>query len=127
MNLLTPLLKITKEKFSLVERNIDEQKTIYDSHVVVRGNFPIMSEISKITDHVGTRISKLMGNYGMPREYTPFGFSMSYDHGAGHRWNTSSFLLERRGGEPYDKGLYFSTAPLSTNDHLDLLHSLDRS
>ncbi|MCR6646484.1 MAG: hypothetical protein NVV62_19195 [Terricaulis sp.] len=38
-----------------------------------------------------------------------------------------NFSLERRAGIPFDQNIYFSTAPLRTDDHVEALAALEKS
>jgi hypothetical protein len=38
-----------------------------------------------------------------------------------------AFRLERRANIPFEKGIYFSTAPLSTADHLEVLAQIEKT
>jgi len=37
-----------------------------------------------------------------------------------------AFAFERRDGHPFDEALYFSSAPLKTQDHLNCLDDLEK-
>jgi hypothetical protein len=40
---------------------------------------------------------------------------------------TADFIMERRAGEPYGENRYFSSAPLTTSDHLTLLEAFEQA
>ena len=55
------------------------------------------------------------------------GIGLHNDVPDGGMYKTSKFIFERREGEPFSRNLYFSTAPLRTKDHLELLALLEKA
>lgn len=116
-----------KARFSLVERGIDEPQTVYDSHILVRGEFAIASKLSQLGVLTGEKINSCLERYGVSQEYEISGFMMQSDPGIPQKLRTSRFSIDRRINVPFEKNLYFSEAPLRTDDHLDLIRLLGES
>jgi hypothetical protein len=58
--------------------------------------------------------------------YQPYSFSMYIDPSKGVKI-PCAFQIERRATVPYSENVYFSAAPLSTDEHLELLAEIERS
>ena len=114
-----------KNRFSLTEQTIDEPQTVYDSQVVVQGKFSISDGVPRLGAIAQKKLSECFGRYGTEREYSVTGFTMRSDPDKTTRLSASSFSLDRRINVSFEKELYFSEAPLKTDDHLDLLRSLE--
>ena len=75
---------------------------------------------------IGEKITTLLESYGheVPKfEPTCLAFHCDETEVTGIR--PTRFTFERREGRQFDEKLFFSTAPLKTTDHLDLLNELE--
>lgn len=114
-----------KDRFSLTEQTIYEPQIEYDSQIVVQGNFSIADGMSPLETATQKKLSDCFSKYGTDRKYEVVGFMMQSDPEITHGLNSSNFTLERRANVPFKKRLYYSVAPLKTDDHLELLRSLE--
>lgn len=55
------------------------------------------------------------------------GFSLNYDTTKRPDANWGGFTIERRTGHSYDENVYFTQAPLQTNDHIALLTEIENA
>lgn len=100
---------------------------LFDSHVIVQSAIEFGSTLQKI-ERFGRKISNLLDSYGITtKPYSIGGIGFHNDVPDGGMYKTSKFIFERRDGEPFSRNLYFSTAPLRTKDHLELLALLEKA
>ena len=100
---------------------------LFDSHIIVQSAIEIGSTLQKI-EGLGRMISNLLDQYGtVTKPYTISGIELHNDQPDTGMYKTSSFNFERRVDQPFSRNMYFSTAPLRTNDHLELLNLLEKA
>jgi hypothetical protein len=101
----------------------DAHPRLYLSHVVVEDNIGIAKLFSRLSS-VGVELSKILESYGdVNRDIELIGFAMQSD--VTERAGPVPFKFERRAGVPFSSNLYFSSAPVRTSDHVNLLHKLE--
>ena len=100
---------------------------LFDSQIIVQSTNELGSTLQKF-EGLGRKISNLLDQYGtVTKPYTTSGIELHNDEPDAGMYRTSKFIFERRANEPFSRGLYFSTAPLRTNDHLELLNLLEKA
>lgn len=100
---------------------------LFDSHVIVQSAIEFGPTLQKI-EGLGRKISNLLDRYGIAtKPYTIGGIGLYNDVPDGGMYKTSKFTFERREDQPFSRNLYFSTAPLRTGDHLELLAVLEKA
>lgn len=117
-------LKWAAEKVNL-EVGVEKGR-IYNSHIVVHSSVQIEKKFELFSEF-GSRLAKAIASYG-GQNLTDFklaGLRFFYDGSSLLTPKPTPFLFERRDGQPHDSGLYYSTAPLRTEDHLTLLKELE--
>lgn len=73
-------------------------------------------------------ISRYLNQYGLKHEpYEATGFMLHFDKTLSPNSFLTNFTLARREGVPFAAGLYFSSAPLKTTDHIALLEKLEKT
>ena len=103
-----------------------EKGRIYNSHIVVHSSVQIEKKFQLFSEF-GSRIAKAIASYG-GRNLTDFklaGLRFFYDGSSLPTPKPTPFSFERRDGQPHDSGLYYSMAPLRSEDHLTLLKELE--
>jgi hypothetical protein len=92
-------------------------KRIYVSELIVRPE--------KNLDGVLGRLSPIgkMINSATNMTFAPSGFALSVDPGSGPQ--PVSFKFERESGKPFDQNRFYSSAPLRTGEHEDVLRKLE--
>lgn len=116
------------DEFELEKLDMIPEHKIYDSHVVVQMDISLDNEIKKLQS-MTKLISNKVRSYVPDIENPPYilsGFVLRSDNAQQMSFQTSTFSLERRAGQPFMRNLYYSTAPLLTNDHIEILEALER-
>lgn len=97
----------------------------YLSQVEVTSEIDLASTFGKLSS-AGGLISDLLNAYGQKTDtYIVNGFKMHYDVEGKPLPRGLEFIFERRAGELYSKNTYFSSAPLRTDDHLNVLEKIE--
>jgi len=77
---------------------------------------------------VGAAITKGIGDFFTSRPaYELTGVTFHFDPTANPTWAPSAVKIEPRLGVPFGDRVYFSEAPLSTNDHIIVLERFERT
>ncbi len=100
----------------------------YNSHIEVS----FLKSLTPLFDKISTlnkRVTSALTSYGSitPPSYQIAGFSLHCDLTNMAPPRPGAFTFERRAQEPYSSNLYFSSAPLKTEDHLKLLEELEKT
>lgn len=104
-------------------------RRLYTSHIDVELDANISRAI-KGFDDFGKRITAVLRNHGTFGQEAPefsvfrLGFHGDYSNHPG-KAGPQGFSVERRDELPYSENRYFTTAPLSTPDHLSMLVELE--
>lgn len=123
---LDDLMDWLKEEYEATELDINNSYRVYDSHLVVQLDVDLAPRMEFI-NFVSSQIEKQRESYGLtPLEYVASGFMLSAD-GTASNLAPASFTIERRAKQPFKNNLYYSTAPLRTNDHIKLLEDIEAS
>jgi hypothetical protein len=93
--------------------------TFYSEVPVLRLN-PIFDEVARVTT------MEVEKNFGRKLEYQPAAISITYDQ-ISTKFGTAAFTVQRREGVPFEENKYFSTAPLKTEIHLELLEKWENA
>lgn len=77
---------------------------------------------------LGGEISRYLTAYGLKHEsYEATGLVLHFDKTTLPNSLLTNFTLARREGVPFKTGLFFSSAPLKTADHIALIEKLDKT
>jgi hypothetical protein len=97
----------------------------YHSTVEVEFGRPLSSHLREFRD-LGNLITNKVHGYGYENcPYELSGFSMHFDTTEQRPPFLGAFSIERRVGAAYGENKYFSQAPLSTQDHRDVLGAME--
>lgn len=95
---------------------------IYMSQLVVEMAVDLTAVLAPV-QNLAKQISAMLNSAAdMPAEVS--GFHITTDPAAGAGW---VYRLERRAGVAFDANLYFSSAPLRTDNHIMLLERMERA
>jgi hypothetical protein len=77
---------------------------------------------------IGALFAKALRGYGQVgvEEYKISGLRMHYDSVMTPMPRSPEFTLERRAGHPHSSNVYFTSAPLQTKDHLEIIERLEK-
>lgn len=96
------------------------------SHLEVKSDPSIAHALIKFST-IGDMLTEFLASYGQVAgafEATRLGFHCDKSNVDGFR--PMNFSFERRTGQPFDAGIYYSVAPLRTVDHLKVLDELEK-
>ena len=100
---------------------------LFDSQVIVQCAVDFGSTLQKI-EAFGRQISSLLDLYGVTaKPYKIAGIGLQNDVPDAGMYRTAKFTFERKFDKPFSQNLYFSSAPLRSKDHLELLAQLERT
>lgn len=108
---------------------IPENQTItniYLSNLEISLTTPLPSHIPSAS-LAEKEISRYLNQYGIKHDpYEATGLTLHFDKTLSPNSALTGFTLARREGVPFATGLYFSSAPLKTADHIAMLGILDQ-
>ena len=107
---------------------ISEQgiEKIYLSNLEVSLNKTLATHTPSFQELSG-EISRHLTEYGLKHErFETTGLTLNFDRTTMPNSILTNFTIQRREGIPFSSGVYFSSAPLKTNDHIALLEKFDR-
>ena len=98
----------------------------HESALVLRAKKDIASVVGPLQE-LTTAMNELLGKENfVARRFQASGFILSSDPQAqGSRRIESRFLIDRRVGVPFAENIFYSQAPLPTDDHLALLERVE--
>ena len=120
------LLEWASEEHGLVEVSLPTNADFYESQVVVSLSIN-QNKLMPWAGLIQKRLSRTIGSYGL--KHFEFGFggvALAIDQTKTVGPYPGFFKLEPRGGIPFEQNIYYSVAPLKTEDHLDLLRDFER-
>lgn len=98
----------------------------YLSQMEVISAIDIGAVFSKVAP-IGGLLAEALKAYGQPvQEYKISGLKMHYDSMALPVPRAPEFAFERRAGELYSANEFFTSAPVRTGDHLQILEALEK-
>ncbi|HIE71088.1 MAG TPA: ankyrin repeat domain-containing protein [Planctomycetes bacterium] len=112
-------------ELGLIETKASKQQRYYESTLVVSLDIEVKSSL--LTKIAGS-LAKYQTGYGL--RSSPFelaAISIAVDNMAFVGPKPTAFSLARQANAPFDSKLFVSTAPLQTDDHLELLHAIEQS
>ena len=117
----------TKQAWQAEEVSSLPSVKLFDSQVFVQCAIDFGSTLEKIKV-LGNNISSLLARYGTPtKPYTISGIQLHNDVPDAGMYQSPKFTFERRIQTPFSQNSYFSTAPLRSKDHLELLVLLEKT
>lgn len=124
---LDDVIQWAKSKYRASIFEHTPMKCAYNSNLEVSCSKPLTTLIDKIS-RLNKQVTTAITSYGSttPPSFQISGFTLHCDLTSIEPPRPSAFTFERRAGEPYSSNLYFSTAPLKTEDHLKLLEELEK-
>lgn len=123
---LEDILQWAETEFGLIENQAVSVRRFYESNIVISGKFELQKAMS-FDSSIGELLAAPLKKYGVvdhQYQWTQVSFALDPSSTTGRR--ASDFVLARRAGLPANSGIYFSSAPLKTSDHLEMLSQLER-
>jgi len=115
-------------EFAVTNKAIDPVSRVYLSSLEVESDIDFSPQLDKLAA-VRRTLHEMLTSDGFTIEPYDFnGFSLQVDHQPEPKpLRPSRFAFERRVGRPFSENIYYSEAPLSTQNHLRLLEKLEAS
>lgn len=107
-------------KQEMIRRSVYVSNVTFHTDVPILAAHPVFEEIARITN------AEVEGSYRYHLAYEPAVISLNFDPGS-IRLGTAPFSVQRREGVPFEENKYFSSAPLRTDIHLELLQKWERA
>jgi hypothetical protein len=123
-NLLEDALVWASETFGLAYRPGMIKRKAYVSQLTFFSDgilHKLNPALLKVAQKLSTRVPEY---FGYELKYKPSIVAISYDQLA-IKNGTAQFSIELRGDTPFAENKYFSTAPLPTEEHIELLQELE--
>lgn len=98
----------------IVTRRVYVSSLVFRTDVPMLALHPMCAEIGRITS------GQVEKNFGRTLDYEPAAISITFDQTLA-KIGTAAFTVQRREGVPFDENKYFSSAPLKTDTHHELL------
>jgi len=112
------------------EHNLPVKETgvrAYISQLEVISQIDMESKLSRLSQ-VGKLLAEFLKGYGQPvANYGISGLRMHYDSMATPIPRPPHFAFERRVGQEYSTNEFFTSAPIRTKDHLEILNALEKA
>ena len=106
--------------------NLNVNRRNLVSHVIFRSSLRL-SLLNPLLDPIAARLTSTVSReVGQSVPYEPTLFALSPDLSQ-IKLDPIAFTIERRAQVPFSENMYFSSAPLQTNDHLDVLREVEAS
>lgn len=121
------LFSWAEKEFGLVPIVTSKPEKYYESSLVVKSKTDL-TKVMGLNAEVCNNLNKRLESKYVATPFYPSGLVLNCDpheQGGGKR-KPFRFLLERRIGFPFSDNVFFSQAPLMTDDHLDFLANLER-
>jgi hypothetical protein len=120
------LMNWAVETFGVTFKREMVKHAAYVSTVTFFSDAPML-KLNSIFDEIGSVVtSEVERNFGRKLEYQPAVVSITYDQLL-TKFGTAAFTVQRREGVSFGDGKYFSTAPVKTEIHLELLEKWERA
>jgi hypothetical protein len=120
------LMDWSVETFGISFKREMVKRCAYVSNVTFYSDAPLLT-VNPIFDEIGTLVtSEVEKNFGKRLDYEPAAVSITYDQ-LSTKIGPAAFTLQRREGVPFEENKYFSTAPLRTEVHLDLIEKWEKA
>jgi len=105
---------------SMVKRRAFVSQVTFESKLELGRLNPVLETVGSLVS------SRLSASMGQPINYEPTGVVLNLDQST-TKLAPGYFSLERREQVPFSDNKYFSTAPISTQDHIAILEELERA
>ncbi|MCY3879903.1 MAG: hypothetical protein OXF74_12085 [Rhodobacteraceae bacterium] len=101
-------------------------RRMYDSSLLVETDQDVFHPFELYTEILQLIEKSLEGSSGLNVNFQNFGFTFAADHTQISAMKPGHFRLERKEGIEFSRNQFYSTAPLRTKQHLDILERLEQ-
>jgi hypothetical protein len=125
---LDDLLQWAGERFGTVPVNVGKRRRLYESVFIAQAAGDILAPLSALQGLMAAYNELVDGyDYDSANSHRLTGFFFDHDVTSAVVRRPMRFTLERRTGVPFEDNVFFTTAPLRTDDHLRFLDFVERS
>jgi hypothetical protein len=122
---LEEILGWAASELGLIQNDIPPRQRFFESAVVVSMDLAVRSTL---LESINTSLNSYQKSYGLKEAtFDLAGVSLAVDSTAYVGRKPAAFTLARRVNVPFNSPFYYSTAPLKTSDHLDLLRTIEKA
>ncbi|WP_127373655.1 hypothetical protein [Mesorhizobium sp. M7D.F.Ca.US.004.03.1.1] len=100
---------------------------MYESTLTFHSDKDVLKLLAALNNISRSISNRLNATTGAAIDYYPFGIGLSADHAKIPSLKPIPFRIERREGVDFGANIYFSAAPLKTDDHIEILNEWERS
>jgi hypothetical protein len=100
---------------------------LYESAVTFYSDKELLKPLAALNNISRSISNKLNATTGAAIDYYPFGIGLSADHAKIPSLKPIPFRIERREGVDFGANIYFSAAPLKTDDHIEIINEWEKS
>jgi len=118
---LEDLLSWSEATFGMKRIETHKVNTVYESHIIVKADPSILSIMDGLNSLRIELQKNLLNTSNITAQVEQFGYSFAVDQTAVAGLKPISFRLERKQDASFTSNLFYSSAPLKTEDHLALL------
>ena len=120
------LMEWAVQRFGLTFKPEMVKRAAYVSNVTFHTDVPILALNPMLAEIGAVTTAEVERNFSRRLDYEPAAISITFDQLL-TKIGTAAFTIQRREGVPFGENKYFSTAPLKTEIHLDLLERWERA
>lgn len=124
-NVYRDLVDFMSQSLNLELISTHKTERLYDSAIIVRTEGKILHLLDELAEVCTSMQRHLSDSTGTNVEFLPFGLSLAADTAQIPGLKPSKFRLERREGIDFSFNQYFSSAPLRTKEHFEILEMID--
>jgi len=120
------MMNWAKMEFSFSLHQTHSVSIMYESALTFKSEKNVLAPLDAY-ENAANQISKtlrLTSNWGVM--FDNFGFALGADDSETRGLRPTMFRLERRAGLEFNSNLYFSTAPVRTQDHVKIIQEIER-
>lgn len=124
---LNDLREMLHDNLGLSTYHTQPVNMIYESTLLIQSEEELLAPLNKLSNVSKDISRRLYNNSEIETEYTSFGFSFATDVSKIPGTKPLAFRIERPIGVDFSFNQYLSTAPLKTDDHLEVLRLIENS
>lgn len=114
------------EKFGITFKREMVKRAAYVSTVTFHSDVPMLAANPIFAEIGAVASAEVEKNFKQPLIYEPVAINIAFDK-LSTKIGTAPFTVQRREGVPFEENKYFSTAPLKTEIHLELLEKWEKA
>jgi hypothetical protein len=124
---LEGILQWGKEELGLNYSDTSISRWAYVSDITFETDFPLLSGINGTLNSIARKVSDIVqGNLGEDLEYEPAKIVLAHDPSR-RSSSIAPFSIEHRAISLFEENIYYSEAPIPTDEHISLISELEEA